>query len=441
MISRRNALLTTLFGAGTLGLRSLATGLPVSFLLNPRKAMASPTCASAAKAQYIIFNTSGAGDPIGANAPGTYGDSNIIHSTDPMMTPTTLTLGGKPFTAAAPWATLPQAVLDRTQFWHTMTNTPVHPKEPQVLELMGISPSNEMFPSLLAEATAPCLNTIQTQPIALGPVGLNYQGQTLPLIAPAALKDTLASPTGPLTQLQPLRDSTMNQIYAYYKNGATPTQQAYVDQMVISQEQLRSLNLSLLGTLASIKDNSAASQVLAAVTLIQMKVAPVIAIDIPFGGDNHSDPGLANETAQTVSGVATIVSLMAQLQSAGVQDQVTFMTLNVFGRTMAGSSSGQTGSAPGNGRGHNPNLQTSIVIGKPFTSGVIGAVAPVANDYGATAISSTTGAGSSSGDIQPVDTLGAYAQTMLTAVGGDPTLISATASSTYTGKVIAAALA
>ena len=64
--------------------------------------------------------------------------------------------------------------------------------------------------------------------------------------------------------------------------------------------------------------------------LIRLNVAPVIAVHIPFGGDNHADPGLANETSQTVSAVAAIASLMSNLESAGLQDRVTLMTLNVF---------------------------------------------------------------------------------------------------------------
>ena len=66
-----------------------------------------------------------------------YDDPMITHSADPAMAPATLTLRGQSFKAAAPWATLPQAVLNRTTFWHLMTNTPVHPKEPDVLKLMG----------------------------------------------------------------------------------------------------------------------------------------------------------------------------------------------------------------------------------------------------------------------------------------------------------------
>ncbi len=38
--TRRQALVRTLFGAGAVGLRALATGLPASFLVNPEKAPA-----------------------------------------------------------------------------------------------------------------------------------------------------------------------------------------------------------------------------------------------------------------------------------------------------------------------------------------------------------------------------------------------------------------
>src|SRR5499427_7730592 len=120
MITRREAILSTLFGSGYVGLRALATGLPASFLLNPRKALAAaatpPACTTPAKAQFIIFATSGGGDPINSSVPGTYEDANIVHSTDPSMAPTPLSIGGQTFTAAAPWAGLPQAVLDRTVF-------------------------------------------------------------------------------------------------------------------------------------------------------------------------------------------------------------------------------------------------------------------------------------------------------------------------------------
>ena len=418
MFTRRQALLTTLFGTGYVGLRALATGLPAAFLLNPRRALAAnptPTCGAQAKAQYFVFNTCGSGDPINSSVPGTYDDPMVVHSMDPSMAPTKLTLRGQSYTAAAPWASLPQAVLDRTSFWHMMTNTPVHPKEPDVLKLMGGTYGGEMLPSILAKHMAPCLGTIQSQPITIGATspaeGLSFNGAALPIIPALALKATLTNPAGPLTNLQPLRDQTLNQLYDLYKNTATPAQKTYIDSLVSSQTQVRNINQSLLDALTSIKDNTADSQVLAAVTLIQMKVTPVISVHIPFGGDNHRDIALAAETAQTVAGVATIGSLMSQLATAQLADQVTFTTLNVFGRTIG----------PGNtdGRQHNENHQVSVTIGKPFVGGVIGAIAPVMNDYGALAIDSKTGKGMAGGDIPVTETLQSLGRTLLTAVGVD----------------------
>src|ERR1700755_699158 len=114
-------------------------------------------------------------------------------------------LGDRTVTAALPWTQLPQSVLDRTTFWHIMTNTPVHPKEPDVLKLMGMTDAGEMLPSLLARQLAPCLGTIQSQPITLGASspseGLSFAGQALRITPPLALKATLTSPTGGLADL------------------------------------------------------------------------------------------------------------------------------------------------------------------------------------------------------------------------------------------------
>src|SRR5438552_10786383 len=146
-IDRRNLLTTTLFGAGYVGLRALATGLPVGLFARGRRALADGSvCVDKTKAQFVILHTSGNGDPINANAPGTYTDPNIPHSADPLMAPTALTIGGVQTTAALPWTQLPQNVLDRTTFWHVMTNTSVHPKEPDVLKLNGATAPAEMLP-------------------------------------------------------------------------------------------------------------------------------------------------------------------------------------------------------------------------------------------------------------------------------------------------------
>src|SRR5262245_21738845 len=119
MIARRDALLFLLFGAGYVGLRSLATGHPASFLLNPRKALArrEGACRSES-AQFVVMSTSGDGDSINTSVPGTYEDPTIVHAKDPAMAPAPLVIRGRSHTAAAPWATLPARALDRTVFWH-----------------------------------------------------------------------------------------------------------------------------------------------------------------------------------------------------------------------------------------------------------------------------------------------------------------------------------
>jgi len=434
--TRRNVLMSTLFGAGYVGLRALATGVPAAVLLKGRDAFADgATCIDKSKAQYIIMSTSGSGDPINANAPGTYNDPGIIHPdpvANPSMKPATMSIGGQNYTAALPWTQLDPTIIQRMTFWHIMTNTPVHPKEPEVLKLMGAVKGDEMLPSLLAKQLAPCLGTIQTQPIALGATtpseGLSFSAQPLPIIPPLALKATLTSPTGPLANLQGIRDQTLAQLDSLYRSGASPAQKKYLDSLVNSQSQVRNIKQDLLSSLNNIMDNSVQSQIIAAMALIQMNVTRVISIHIPFGGDNHSDPGLQNEVAQTVTGVQAIGQLIAAIP-ASLKDSVTFMSLNVFGRTLGAGS--QTG------RNHNQNLQTSVTIGAPFKSKVIGGVGQVGNDYGALAIDSSTGKGGAGGDISPPETLASFGKTMLAAVGVDSATID---QNIVSGKVISAAL-
>jgi len=439
-LNRREALLSVLFGGSMVGLRAIATGLPLKLLLDPRKALADVPdgCHASSDAQFVILSTSGAGDPLNANAPGTYDDANISHPTDPAMQKTPITLGTTATSAAAPWLTLGPSganVLSRTSVFHLATTTPVHPKEPNVLALMGATLAGEMFPSVLSAALAPCLGTLQTQPISIGAgtpsESLSFKGQALPTVPPSALAATLTNPPGELTNLQKLRDSTLDQLYTnVYRTGASPAQKQFIDSLVNSQDQVRKIDPSYLSALATIEDDSEASQILAAIALIQMKVTPVVTVHFSFGADNHHDPALANETALTQSGMASIVSLLQQLAKAGLADKVSFATLNVFGRTMGPSHT--------DGRDHNKNHQVSLAIGKGFRGALIGAVAPVDDDYGATAIDSASGAGSPGGDIQPEDSLASFAKTVMTGVGVNDDVIAQQITS---GTVIRAALA
>ena len=115
---------------------------------------------------------------------------------------------------------------------------------------------------------------------------------------------------------------------------------------------------------------------------------------------------------------------MNQLQSmsnasGSLFDQVSFMSLNVFGRTIGGANT--------DGRQHNPNHQVSLTIGKPFASGVLGGIAPVGNDFGATNI----------GAVTPGDSLASYGKTVMSAVGIDDAYIQQVITS---GSVVKEAL-
>lgn len=169
--------MTGLFGAGYVGLRALATGLPAWFLLNPRSANAqSLACAIAAKEklQYLIISTSSMGDPINCNCPGTYENTAAVHPAQDTMKATALKLGSKSTTAALPWANtdaggkLKQTTLDRMCFFHHMTRSTVHGDQPKVMKLLGATSGGEMVVSAYAKHLAGCFGTIQAEPVAVG---------------------------------------------------------------------------------------------------------------------------------------------------------------------------------------------------------------------------------------------------------------------------------
>jgi len=385
-LSRRKLLLDSLFGAGWLGLRSLATGIPLAVLANPRRASAQAVgCGTNPNAQYILLSSSEAGDPLNANVPGMYLIPDIAHPPAVTMAPAQLTLSGQAWTAATPWAQLPQAMLDRACFFHHGTYTVVHPDLANVMSLQGFVSHHEMLVSLLSGELAGCLGTVQSQPLALGPrsasEGITVGGRPQPILSPSALASLLSSPAGPLGQIQQIRDADLDRLNDWYRQNGNPAQRAFIDRYALSQQQARSISESLLSSLAAIKDNSADSQVAAALILFRMNVSPVVSIHIPFGGDNHTDTNLTRETTETVAGAATIGNLWNQLNAAGLQDRVTFATMNVFGRTLIAKDNT-------NGRNHHGDHHVTIMMGKPFKGGVVGGVELLAkdNDYKATSI-------------------------------------------------------
>lgn len=453
--TRRETLLTGLYGtAGALGLRALATGLPAWFLANPRKASAQDmACAisNLGKAQYLIVAASSGGDAHSCNCPGTYGSPTIIHPTQAEMAATDFMLGTTKVTAAAPWAALTAPVLARTNFFHHTTGGTVHGDHPKVMKLLGRTANGEMWPSIYAKHLAKCLGTVQPEPVSVGTGGnaleaISFQGRTLPNVTPLQLKQLLTgSKTDPVVTLRTLRDATLDSLNTLFKTDGTTEQKGFLDAMASSQHQVRQLAASLATTLNAITSNTVAGQALAAAALIAAKVTPVVTLHIPFGADNHTDPALYDEWFDHTDhdgskrGVPGIQAVMDAVASLGLTDQVTFATMNVFGRDLSGTAKVTSRG----GRDHFGNHSVMVMIGKNVNPGVTGgAVLLSGSVYGAGGIDTATGAAvAGGGDIKVADTHVAAAKTLGVALGIDASLLKADFTDNGAVKVANTALA
>lgn len=406
--TRRNMLKTALFGSGFIGLRSVVSGVPLAALLTGRIDEAMAEDDLTAEPQSLVLFTSQAGDPFNANAPGSYGVSGVYNNPHTEMAPTDLMLGEVSTRAAKPWSMVPQRFLDRTNFIHHRTYLNTHPAYAKVLGLVGSAkaPSgngSDQIASVFGSELKAAVGTLQEEPISLSASELSFQGRALQSLRPSMLKQMFAPLEGVQLDLQMLRDQTLDDMHATLKETGTHAQKTWLDRHALSREQVRSIDDALLSRFTLLEDDSPTSQVQAAVTLLLMKVSPVIAITIPFGGDNHKDAGLVKERDETISGVATWQLLLEQLELAGLGDSVTVANLNVFGRTLRNQGADK-------GRDHNLNHHVMSICGKHVRGGVCGGIEESGNDFGASSIDSVTGA--KGGDIIPEQTLESAAKTL-----------------------------
>jgi Protein of unknown function (DUF1501) len=273
------------------------------------------------------------------------------------------------------------------------------------------------LPSWLSRELAPAMGTVRVQPISLSgsaTEAIYYQGAPQALLTPTTLSSVLSSPSNGLgsADLVKLRDQGLDALLAFARSQGQTAQRSFIDRYATSTAQLRTLQDRLLASLATIKNNSPDSQIQAAIILFQMRVTPVVVVNVGFGGDNHGDPGLAGEIAGHQTGVATLAKMTQTLATAGMTDQVTFAMTNVFGRTMIASQST-------NGRQHNPGHHVSLIIGPRVRGSVIGGVGQsmAGKEYTALPIDSATGRAAASGDVAFSATFGAMGKTLGAAVG------------------------
>jgi Protein of unknown function (DUF1501) len=416
-LDRRDFLVRTLSGGALLGLRASMLGVPAAWLRSPRAALAQTSDGCAVNApQFLVLSASDKGDPVNANAPGSFALDAIEHTRDPALAPTVFNLGGRSVTGAKPWAELAPEVLARTAFFHHATRAVAHPNHASVMALLGQTRAAEMLVSICARALAPCLGTVQREPVAVGAGGsgelLRFEGRSLAALSPRSLQTVLGTEKGPLGSLkalEALRDRDVDALHTLYKEHGTAAQRAMLDRMVQTRAEARKIPESLLDTLDAITANDVSGQILAASALIRMKITPVVTLHIPFGGDNHQDPEFADEVEETVSGVAAIDALLQRLRDDGLAEQTTFGLLNVFGRTLI--SSGRRG------RNHNPNHAVSVLIGPRVRAGVIGGVVRSGNDVSAQPLDAASGAASAAGDVSVDASLASLGKTLGAALG------------------------
>jgi hypothetical protein len=366
------------------------------------------------------------------------------------MAATALMLGDKMYQVAKPWAAtdvggaLNPAVHARMSFFHHTTRTTVHGDQAKVMKLLGATNRGEMLVSAYAKHLAACFATVQPEPIAVGARGnaselVSFAGRTLPSVSPTQLKQLLTgSRAEPLVKLRSLRDSALDELNAFVKDGANDVQKGFLDALANSQRQVRQLAEALQTTLMAITADDLKGQALAAAALISANVTPVVTVHVPFGGDNHSDQDLQNEVDQHVSGVQGIQAIMDALAMLNLSDKVTFATLNVFGRNLNGISKVESRS----GRDHYGNHSVMLMIGKNVKPGVVGGVTKAQSGaYVASDIDSATGLAAPGGDIPQAQTHVAAARTLGAALGIPENVLADDFVASAGGKIVRTALA
>ena len=416
-ISRRRFLGGSVAASSALLLQSMATGLPLNFLLNPSVATAQ---SMDAELQTLIFSTSQAGDPVNVNCPGSY--RNGV-TNNPLLEGVRAAYGGRQVRAAAPWAELPANLRRRLAFFHHRTDSAAHPEHDLTMNFRGAIKNEagngqEMLPSMVAQLGAPRMNTLQVEPMVLGNARITYQNQPLQRTSPTDLKNLFAGRDESLADLRPLRDQTLDRLYGEMKVNGSEAQRNFLDRFLLGRDQARTLGENmgtLLDALPSNPDepDSARDQIIAAVALAKLRVTPVVVINIPFGRDNHQDATLEQERDQTVSGVEDIGFLWAELRRNNLQNDVSFAMLNVFGRTLTRNQRG--------GRDHNRHHGVMVGFGPKIKGGVYGGVTAGGR---CRRINPNNGRPINNGGIAEGETLGTAGKSLLAAIGHGESVIN-----------------
>ena len=382
---------------------------------------------------YLIYSFDKAGGPINNNCPATYfNNGNIVHP-DKYKNPSSFKLGKVNVKAASPWAYLDQEIRDHLHFIHHQTRASAHNEAANVLSSGNkiVSPSgfgSEMLPSAIGQMSS--LNVISDFPIAMGgDWNITSGGTPVSKQSPRVIADKFSPLSEQEVRLQEFRDNAIDEIYKDVCKNGNIHQKAFCDQYLINWDQARKLADNLKELLSQIEfDDSNKPNLAMAAALIAANATRVIAIEIPFGGDNHNDDKLSEEEEGLVTGTDELSFLWNKMKAFGVHDRTTVALQAVFGRTLGPKGNNS-------GRDHHGKSAVTVLLGAKIKPGVSGGIKLTGGQSGgnATGIKSSNGASTDSGDIKAVDTLASACKTVARACGISASAINKTIRS---GKII-----
>ena len=443
-LNRRNFLGGSLAGAASLSLRSLATGLPASFLLTGQM----PAYAQSTSQKTLILAMSDDGESVNSYAPGTYStDSNdprfaIERATETELgtdvkgsingnnvqvgdftNSATFDLGDTTVQGAKYFSYLPQSLRERMAFFHIRTAANGHPEGGRVHGVNGALVGGdgrgvEEIQSAIMQEMA-VSDSVLTKPMVLNGGGgrlavLSYGGAALTRYTPIDVKNLfLSSNSVEIENMNKVYENAIDSIYKTVKSTGTSAQREYLDAHAASRGQAVILGDQLGDLLSSVTGSSRGDQIKAAVGMAKAKLSPVIVVRYAYCGDNHGDANLATEVSQSIEQMNNLESLWSLIQAEGMEDQINYATYDIFGRTLGRNNSG--------GRDHHNSSCVNMMIGSNIKAGVIGGLEDWSNGghrlMRAMNIDSATGAASSNGDISADETLSSYARTLMASMG------------------------
>lgn len=381
--------------------------------------------------QILIMATSSEGDPVNASIPGSY-RAGVDYPDDPAFAPMEF-FGDPAVQGAALWGKrvldgqtllygLHDDLRERLAFIHHRTEAVAHSEYDRTMRLRGkvkgpAGTGEEMLPSAIAQELAlvaemqNMATDMLPEPICLGPERMTIGGSPLSPLRPSALEALFKEPPDAPT-LRAMRAKKMDEMYLVHEPKFTRAQKAFMARYRQSGLQAVSYGEKFAGVFEALgtdldKVDGTRDQIIAAVALAKERVAHVITIHLPFGGDTHKDSNFALEVEQSIESIKDLNFLWEQLTAAGLKDSVTFAMFNVFGRSLGHDD----------GRSHNPHHNVMLMFGPHVKAGVAGGLD---KDLRSTSFDPSTGKSMAGAAITAELGAAAAGITLMHALGIDP---------------------